>query len=147
MTFAASRKGNWSNMLSRLLSLAGAAAVLGALLSTAIPVQLGAVDRFGTPIPCGNGFHPNFEVARVQDQINLDLHTNSGPMFVASNYAEQCQSILADRQSTTLPVGAGGVVLLIAAVVLWSHRRPQVGQESAMAPVLTQPFSREAALS
>ncbi|GCB00812.1 hypothetical protein NCCNTM_44460 [Mycolicibacterium sp. NCC-Tsukiji] len=134
-------------MFSRVLTLAGAAAVLGALLSTAIPVQLGAVDRFGMPIPCGNGFHPDFEVARAQDQINLDLQTNGGPMFVASNYVEQCQSILADRQATTLPVGAGGVVVLIAAVVLWSHRRPQVGQEPAVAPVLTPPFTREAALS
>ncbi|MEN4450579.1 hypothetical protein ACJH6H_05980 [Mycobacterium sp. SMC-21] len=142
-----SRRGNWSNMFSRVLALAGAAAVLGALLSTAIPVQLGAVDRFGTPIPCGTGFRPDFEVARVQDQINLDLHTNRGPMFAPSNYVEQCQSILADRQSTTLPVGAGGVVALIAAVVLWSHRRPQAGEEPAMAPVLTPPFSREAALS
>ncbi len=134
-------------MLSRLLLLAGAAAVLGALLSTAIPVQLGAVDRVGMPIPCGNGFHPNFEVAREQDEINLDQHANGGPMFVASNYVEQCQSILADRQSTTLPVGAGGVVALIAAVALWSHRRTHVGQEVAVAPVLTQPFAREAALS
>ena len=41
----------------------------------------------------------------------------------------------------------GGVVVLIAAVVLWSHRRPQVGQEPAVAPVLTPPFTREAALS
>ena len=39
------------------------------------------------------------------------------------------------------------VVVLIAAVVLWSHRRPQVGQEPAVAPVLTPPFTREAALS
>ncbi len=32
-------------MFSRVLTLAGAAAVLGALLSTAIPVQLGSNDQ------------------------------------------------------------------------------------------------------
>ena len=58
-------------MFSRILSLAGTAAVLGALLSTATPVHLGAVDRAGFPIPCGNGFHPSFEVAEEQDRLNF----------------------------------------------------------------------------
>ncbi len=133
-------------MFSRLLSLAGAAAVLGALLSTAIPVHLGSVDRAGTPIPCGNGFHPRLEVAREQDQLNFDQHTSGGPMFVTSNYVEQCQSILSDRQSTTLPVGAGGAAALIAAIVLWSHRRAHVGQDPAVAPMLIRPINREPAL-
>ena len=133
-------------MFSRLLSLAGAAAVLGALLSAAIPVHLGSVDRAGAPIPCGNGFHPRLEVAREQDQLNFDQHTSGGPMFVTSNYVEQCQSILSDRQSTTLPVGAGGVAALIVAVVLWSHRRAHVGQHRDAAPVLTLPITREPAL-
>lgn len=134
-------------MLSRLLALSGTAAVLGALLSTATPVHLGAVDRAGFPIPCGTGFHPRFEVAREQDRLNFDQHTSGGPMFVASNYVEQCQSIFADRQSTTLPVGAGGTVALIAAVVTRRYRRAHLGQHPAVTPVLMPSITREGALS
>ena len=133
-------------MFSRLLALSGTAAVLGALLSTATPVHLGAVDRAGFPIPCGNGFHPRFEVAQEQDRLNFEQHTSGGPMFVTSNYAEQCQSILSDRQSTALPVGAGGAVALIAAVVLRRYRRTDVGQHAAATPVLMPSITREGAL-
>ncbi|MUL77107.1 hypothetical protein [Mycolicibacterium sp. CBMA 226] len=133
-------------MFSRLLALSGTAAVLGALLSTAIPVQLGAVDRAGFPIPCGNGFHPRLDIAQEQDQLNFEQQTNGGPMFVASNYVEQCQSILADRQSTTLPVGAGGAVVLIAAVVLGRYRRGDLAQHPALTPVLMPSITREGAV-
>jgi len=123
-------------MFSRILSLAGTAAVLGALLSTATPVHLGAVDRAGFAIPCGNGFHPRFEVAREQDRLNFEQHTSGGPQFVASNYVEQCQSILSDRQSTALPVGAAGGVALIAAVVLRRYRRVHLEQYSEPHPAV-----------
>ncbi|BBX87438.1 hypothetical protein MAUB_53110 [Mycolicibacterium aubagnense] len=132
-------------MFSRILSLAGTAAVLGALLSTATPIHLGAVDRAGSPIPCGNGFHPRLEVAQEQDRLNFEQHTSGGPMFVTSNYVEQCQSILSDRQSTALPVGVGGTVALIAAVVLRRYRRIPFGQQPAVAPVLPS-ITREGAL-
>ncbi|TLH65232.1 hypothetical protein C1S80_09925 [Mycolicibacterium aubagnense] len=66
-------------------------------------------------------------------------------MFVTSNYVEQCQSILSDRQSTALPVGVGGTVALIAAVVLRRYRRIPFGQQPAVAPVLPS-ITREGAL-
>ena len=133
-------------MFSRILSLAGTAAVLGALLSTATPTHLGAVDRAGSPIPCGNGFHPRFEVAQEQDGLNFEQHSSGGPMFVTSNYAEQCQSILSDRHSTALPVGAGGAVVLVAAVVLRRYRRTDLGQHPAVASVLMPSITRDGAL-
>lgn len=132
-------------MFSRILSLAGTAAVLGALLSTATPTHLGAVDRAGSPIPCGNGFHPRLEVAQEQDRLNFEQHTSGGPMFVTSNYVEQCQSMLSDRQSIALPVGAGGAMALIAGIVLRRYRRIPFGQHSAVAPVLPS-ITREGAL-
>jgi hypothetical protein len=133
-------------MFSRILSLAGSAAVLGALLSTATPVHLGAVDRAGFPIPCGNGFHPRVEVAQEQDRLNFEQHTSGGPLFMTSNYVEQCQSILSDRQSTALPVGAAGGVALIAAVVLRRYRRVHSERHPAVASVLMPSIAREGAL-
>ena len=65
---------------------------------------------------------------------------------MTSNYVEQCQSILSDRQSTALPVGAAGGVALIAAVVLRRYRRVHSERHPAVASVLMPSIAREGAL-
>ena len=97
-----------------VLNLVGAAAMLGALGAALVPLGLNAVDRAGEPIPCGNGAHPNYQVAAQQDRLNLDQHTLAGPGYMASDYVEQCSEMVGARRSAAISVaGAGGALMIV----------------------------------
>lgn len=106
MTFAGS--------MAKMAGLLGAAAVLGAAIALTLPLGLDVVDRTGAPIPCGTGMHPSYDVAAKQDLLNLDQHTLAGPGYAMSDYAEQCEGLVAERRMAALSVGGGGAVLLLA---------------------------------
>lgn len=100
-----------------VMNLVGAAAMLGALGATFMPLALNAVDRAGQPIPCGNGAQPDYSVAAQQDRLNLDQYTLAGPGFMASDYVEQCSAMVSTRRSAFFSVaGAGGALLLVGCV-------------------------------
>ncbi len=129
-----------------VINLVGAAAMLGALGATFIPLALDAVDRAGQPIPCGNGARPDYSVAAQQDQLNLDQHTLAGPGFMASDYVEQCSALVGTRRSAFFAVaGAGGVLLLagtagpLIARSIRSRRGRQAQYPRAAEPVGNQP--------
>jgi len=94
------------------------ASLLGVLLALSIPIHLNSVDRSGNPIPCGDGIHPRYDVARDQDAISLAEHVNRGPAFVASDYAGQCAAMHARRRSIAVPVGAAGIIMTLSAIGL-----------------------------
>lgn len=129
-----------------VLNLVGAAAVLGALGATLVPLALTAVDRTGQPIPCGNGARPDYSVAAQQDRLNLDQHTLAGPGFMASDYVEQCSAMVATRRAAVFSVaGAGGVLVLAGCagpVIVRSiqlRRGRQTQYAGAPEPVRNQP--------
>ncbi len=129
-----------------VINLVGAAAMLGALGATFIPLALNAVDRAGQPIPCGNGARPDYSVAAQQDQLNLDQHTLAGPGFMASDYVEQCSALVGTRRSAFFAVaGAGGVLLLagtagpLIARSIRSRRGRQAQYPCSAEPVGNQP--------
>jgi hypothetical protein len=127
--------GGAKGMLVRSLIVMGMASLLGALFALSIPLHLNSVDRGGVPIPCGNGLHPRYEVAREQDALNLDQHLNRGPEFVASDYADQCAALQSRRWSIASPVGAAGIVMTLFAIGLGVHSRRDVSQpESPVTP-------------
>ncbi|MGX9670848.1 hypothetical protein [Mycobacterium sp. HM-7] len=94
------------------------ASLLGVLLALSIPIHLNSVDRSGNPIPCGDGIHPRYDVARDQDAVNLAEHVNRGPAFVASDYAGQCAAVHSRRRSIAIPVGAAGIIMTLSAIGL-----------------------------
>jgi hypothetical protein len=132
----------------RSVVLAGVATVLGALLGLAAPVHLHSVDRTGTPIPCGDALRPRYTVAQEQDQLNLDQHTTGGPMFLVSNYADQCAAVVSDRQSLAIPAAAAGaVVALIALVPMLRRRTSPHGPIPQLPPVTEATFPCRSNLS
>lgn len=96
-----------------VVRLVGAAAVLGALLALWLPLQLGAVDRSGTPIACGTGFSEDLTVASRVDALNATQRDLAGPGFLASDYAGECAALVAERRTTALTVAGAGVVLIL----------------------------------
>ncbi|WP_142277023.1 hypothetical protein [Mycobacterium asiaticum] len=96
----------------------GAAAVLGSLFGLTLPLSLQVVDRGGTPIACGTGFHPDRSVAAHEDVVNRDLHTHFGAPYEASDYTAQCDAVVATRRDISFSVMAFGGALLAATVLL-----------------------------
>jgi hypothetical protein len=94
------------------VTVLGAAAVLGSLLALTTAVGLDAVDRNGAPIPCGDGFRPDFEIAAKVDRLNFDQNILSGPQFETSDYAEQCDGLMGTRRTVAATVALGGAALL-----------------------------------
>lgn len=130
-----------------VLILLGVAAVLGSLVALAMPLGLTAVDRAGTPIPCGNGLAPADEIAAKQDLLNLDQHTLAGPAFATSDYVAQCAGLVSDRRTVALAVGGSGAALLLAVFAVpyaidavRSRRRGQAQHPGAAEPVGYQPY-------
>ena len=116
-----------------VVNLVGAAAMLGALGATLMPLALNAVDRAGQPIPCGNGARPDYSVAAQQDRLNLDQHTLAGPGFMASDYVEQCSAMVGERRTAFFAAaGAGGARLLVgtAGPLLAQAIRPRRGRQA-----------------
>lgn len=130
-----------------VLNLLGVAAVLGSLVALTLPMGLTAVDRAGTPIPCGNGMAPGYETAAKQDQLNLDQHTLAGPAFATSDYVDQCAGLIRDRRTIAFAVGGSGAALLLvvfatpfAVNAVRSRRRRQGQNPGAPEPVGYQPY-------
>lgn len=113
----------------------GSAAVLGALVALSMAVGLEAVDRSGAPIPCGDGFSPDFEVAAKVDRLNFDQNILSGPQFETSDYAEQCDGLIGTRRTVAATVALGGAVLLgsVASAPLLGRLR-RGGQADSTSP-------------
>lgn len=93
-------------------TLLGAAAIFGALAALSTAVTLDAVDRNGTPIPCGYGFRPDVDVAAKVDRLNFDQNILGGPQFETSDYAEQCDGLIDTRRTVAAFVALGGAALL-----------------------------------
>lgn len=104
-------------MTARLVAtIVGLAAMLGAVLALTTSLGLGAVDRTGEAILCGNGFRPEYDIATQQDKINLYQHNTSGPTYLASNYVQQCGQLVRNRRITAAIVGGCGGLLLALVV-------------------------------
>ena len=97
-------------------ALAGLAAVLGALVALSIPLALHMVDRRGEPIACGTGWHGDPAVARHEDVLNRQQHLLVGEQFVLTNYAAECDRLVADRR--WLAAGVAGCGSALALTVL-----------------------------
>lgn len=100
------------------LGIVGAAAVLAALLVLPLPLSLQVVDRGGVAIACGTAFHPDYGLAAREDALNKDLHMSFGALYEPSDYATQCEGIVATRRGITYSVLAIGGALLATAVLL-----------------------------
>lgn len=101
-----------------VLGVVGAAAVLGSLFGLTMPLSLDVVDRSGSPIACGTGFHPDHRRAAREDAVNADLHNSFGAPYERSDYRAQCGALVSDRRSISLSVLGGGGVLLGAGCLL-----------------------------
>jgi hypothetical protein len=97
-----------------ILGVVGAAAVLGSLLGLTLPLSLQVVDRSGTPIACGIGFHPDHHAAAHEDAVNQDLRNTFGALYEPSDYAAQCDAIVHTRRRVAFSVlGFGGALLAL----------------------------------
>ncbi|MHA7652719.1 hypothetical protein ACX9NE_24255 [Mycobacterium sp. ML4] len=90
----------------------GAAAVLGSLFGLTLPLSLQAVDRSGSPIACGTGFHPDHRRAAREDAVNLDLHNGFGAPYELSDYRAQCDALVSARRNISVGVMFFGGALL-----------------------------------
>lgn len=138
-------------MLGRsFLNLVGTAAVLGALIAAAMPLGLSAVDRAGSPIPCGTALNPDYRVAAKEDLLNHDQFTLVGPVFATSDYKGQCAEIVGQRRMAAMSVAGGGILILLtvftapfaaqaAARVVASRRSRQAENAGPAEPVRDEP--------
>ena len=116
-------QGGFVGVIIRLLLPVGAAAMLGGLLASMMPMHLHSVDRAGMSIPCGDALGPSYAVASGLDQLNLDQHASGGPMYLVSNYVAQCRSLVSHRRTAAASVAAGGVGTLLVSVGVWQYDR------------------------
>ena len=107
----------------------GVAAIFGALIALTMPVGLGAADRTGSAITCGTPMSPRLGTARHED--SLQLHRMVGSQYRTSDYAGQCESLIALKFRVALPVAAlGGLAIAmvmaadVVAVGARARRRP-----------------------
>ena len=92
----------------------GVAAIFGALIGLTMPVNLSAADRTGSAITCGTPLSPSLGTARHEDTLNSQLHQMVGSQYRTSDYAGQCESLVALKFRVALPVAAlGGLAIAI----------------------------------
>ncbi len=101
-----------------VLGVVGAAAVLGSLFGLTLPLSLQAVDRSGSPIACGTGFHPDHRRAAREDVVNRDLHTRFGAHYEVSDYRAQCDAVVSARRNISVNVAVFGSALLATSCLL-----------------------------
>jgi hypothetical protein len=99
----------WVDLLIGMIVLAGALVALG------FPVYLETYDRWGVQINCGNGYYSQLLQATTDDE---DQARRSAP---ASDYVDQCNSVLLHRRAWTLPIGAVGALILVPELVAWAR--------------------------
>ena len=97
-----------------LATLAGLAAVLGAMVSLTLPLTLHVVDRRGEPIVCGTGWRGDPATAQQEDMFNRQQHLLVGEQFVISNYAGECDRRVVDRRH--LAAGVAGFIKTVLSV-------------------------------
>lgn len=101
-----------------VFGVVGAAAVLGALFGLTLPLSLHAVDRSGSPIACGTGYHPDHRRAAREDAVNRDLHNGFGAPYELSDYRGQCDALVSARRNISVNVMVLGGTLLAASWLL-----------------------------
>jgi hypothetical protein len=114
------------------VALLGLAAILGAVVSLAIPLALDVVDRTGVRIACGSGWQPDGGTARHEDTLNHQQHLLVGAQFVVSNYAGECAEKIVDRRNLAAGVGAFGAVLALGTLLVFyaGSARPRRRREA-----------------
>lgn len=101
-----------------VLGVVGAAAVLGSLFGLTLPLSLHAVDRSGSPIACGTGFHPDHRRAAREDAVNRDLYKGFGASYELSDYRAQCDALVSARRNISVNVTVfGGALLAVSCLV------------------------------
>ena len=115
----------------------GVAAMFGAVIALNMPVSLSAADRTGSAIACGSPLSEDLSTARHEDALNKQLVDMVGPQYHATDYAGECQSVIALKWRVALPVAAlGGLVIaMVAAADVVSVRGR--GRHRAEATVVT----------
>ena len=115
----------------------GVAAMFGAIIALNMPVSLSAADRTGSAITCGSPLREDLSTARHEDSLNQQLNVLVGPQYHPSDYASECESLIALKWRVALPVASlGGLVIamVLAADVVSVRGR---GRHRAEATVVT----------
>jgi hypothetical protein len=115
----------------------GVAAMFGAIIALNMPVSLSAADRTGLAITCGSAMREDLSTARHEDSLNQQLNVLVGPQYHPSDYASECESLIALKWRVALPVASlGGLVIaaVLAADVVSVRGR---GRHRAEATVVT----------
>lgn len=113
----------------------GVAAMFGAIIALNMPVSLSAADRTGSAITCGSPLREDLSTARHEDALNKQLVEMVGPQYHPTDYAGECQSMIALKWRVALPVAAlGGLVI---AMVLAADVVSVRGRHRAEATVVT----------
>lgn len=112
---------NMSN--SRLLILAaGVLLLLGGLWALRFPVYLSDFDQWGFQVDCGSGFQ----------SVSAQAVTAGSP---GTHFVDQCHTAIAIRRAWTIPLVAGGLLLLTALLMRPSHQHS--AQTTSDTPSLT----------
>ena len=90
----------------------GVAAMFGAIFALNMPVSLSAADRTGSSISCGSPLREDLGAARHEDSLNQQLVDMVGPQYHPTDYAGECQSVIALKWRVALPVAALGALVL-----------------------------------
>ena len=109
--------------LRRYVAAIGAAAILGALASLAVPLHLDAADRNGRALPCGTGLRPNLSIVTTEDQLNGFLHDQDTNRYHRSDYIGECAGWILRKRHAALFVGATGALTLASTELLMRWRR------------------------
>lgn len=122
----------------------GSAALLGAVASLFLPLALHVVDRSGRQITCGTAILVVLERAAAEDEVNWQLYLARGNGLTASDYAGECESLVAERRTIAGQVAAVGVV--IGLVTLYRPRRGRPARHALLASkqpsVTAKPYDR-----
>lgn len=100
----------------RLVVMVGTILLAGGLLGLWFPVSLGAYDRYGIQINCGNGYS-----GRLLQATADDAPAYASP---AISHVDQCRSALAHRRVWAIPTAALGALTLTLEAVTPARRRP-----------------------
>lgn len=112
----------------RHLAAVGLAAMLGALLSLALPLHLDAFNRYGATLTCGNALHFDATAVVAEDEVNAARHARNSARYQRSDYTGECEQWIGLRRQAAGAVFTGGAAVAIAALVFLHPRRRRVGK-------------------
>jgi hypothetical protein len=107
----------------RYLIAAGAAAVLGALLSLCLPIHLDAADRNGQFLSCGTALNPDGVGVGAEDRLNALRHSRDRDRLHLSDYTGECAAWIIVKREVALGVASTSVGVIIAAAFLMHPSR------------------------